>query len=131
MVWTKEQRRAYERERYARMRDTEQARIGANTAKYRERNAAFVNLQKRAPCSDCGGEYPPECMDWDHVRGSKRNNVADLVVRGVSIQVIIDEIEKCELVCANCHRFRTASRRVAANPPRLERGAFAGSSPAD
>ena len=26
-------------------------------------------------------------------------------------QAILDEIEKCEVVCANCHRRRTAQRR--------------------
>lgn len=63
---------------------------------------------KSGPCSDCNNKYPPECMDFDHVRGEKLFRVS----RGHSTtkERVLAEIAKCELVCANCHRTRTKSR---------------------
>jgi hypothetical protein len=62
---------------------------------------------KDAPCCDCGMRYPPVCMDFDHVRGVKITNVAAMIGHPYSKEEILAEIEKCDLVCANCHRIRT------------------------
>jgi hypothetical protein len=50
-------------------------------------------------------------MDFDHVRGSKLMEVSRLV--GASAQRLRDELAKCEVVCANCHRIRSARRLIA------------------
>jgi hypothetical protein len=72
----------------------------------------MVNRMKRAPCTDCGHCYDPVCMDWDHLPVfSKRMDVARMVNDLYSWESIVAEIEKCELVCSNCHRLRTASRQ--------------------
>lgn len=60
---------------------------------------------------DCGDSYPPYVMDFDHVRGVKTRNVGNM--RTCSIETIQREIAKCDVVCSNCHRERTHSRRVA------------------
>jgi hypothetical protein len=53
--------------------------------------------------------FPPEAMQWDHLPGTdKRGDVSTL--RGLSKQAVLDEIAKCELVCANCHVMRTFHR---------------------
>lgn len=70
----------------------------------------IVLLLKQKPCADCGKFYPPCCMDFDHVRGKKVDNVSKLAARRVPVQEILDEVAKCELVCAICHRIRTAKR---------------------
>lgn len=72
---------------------------------------AFMNQQKSAPCSDCGVSYPPYVMDFDHVRWPKTDDVAAMVGQ-VSLQTLKDEIAKCEVVCANCHRERTHKKRT-------------------
>ena|ERR1035437_3605597 len=71
------------------------------------RRATLAAL-KAAPCMDCGMVFPPECMDFDHVRGEKLFNVGEF---RFTMSVLLEEIAKCELVCANCHRIRTAARR--------------------
>jgi hypothetical protein len=64
---------------------------------------------KAKPCQDCGGTFPPECMDFDHKPGfEKRRKVAGLFT--CSKAKVLSEIEKCDLVCANCHRTRTVRR---------------------
>lgn len=45
-------------------------------------------------------------MEWDHVKPGKRADVSKLG----SIPALMREVEKCELVCANCHRMRTVRR---------------------
>lgn len=73
----------------------------------------YINTKKNAPCSDCGGTFHPEAMDFDHRPGEKKlANLAVLLNRAVIIEVIQAEIERCDLVCANCHRVRTAKRRL-------------------
>lgn len=78
------------------------------TAGYRKAKRNLIQEAKANPCLDCGGTFPPECMDLDHVRGKKLGNLAALVSK--SREVIKAEIAKCEAVCANCHRIRTKKR---------------------
>ncbi|MTD45220.1 hypothetical protein GKE82_13195 [Conexibacter sp. W3-3-2] len=60
------------------------------------------------PCSDCG-EADVVVLDFDHV-GTKTADVSTLVANGRSLARVIAEVEQCEVVCANCHRARTARR---------------------
>lgn len=71
----------------------------------------YINELKTAPCTKCRRCFPPCCMDYDHVRGQKRAPVAILVARCVSVETLLAEIAKCELLCANCHRVKTAQDR--------------------
>lgn len=64
-----------------------------------------VEREKSRPCADCGQSYPHYVMDFDHVRGEKRCNVANM--QKTSIAALMEEIAKCDVVCANCHRIRT------------------------
>ncbi len=76
---------------------------------YHEKRRDFVRRLKEVPCTDCGVEYPHYVMDFDHVRGEKIGNINVLRTRR-SIESLMDEIDKCEIVCANCHRVRTFER---------------------
>lgn len=69
----------------------------------------FVNTFKSMPCADCATTYLPFQMDFDHRAGvDKIENVSELVKRRATKDIIVSEIAKCDLVCANCHRTRTA-----------------------
>lgn len=80
---------------------------------------AHIASRKNVPCADCSLSFPPECMDFDHVRGEKKFNLGD--VRGMSKAALEAEIEKCDVVCANCHRIRTRLRSVNAARSALTR----------
>ena len=63
-------------------------------------------------CADCG-ERDVVVLDLDH-RGTKRDNVSDLISNGAPWAVIEAEIAACDVRCANCHKRKTAARRRAA-----------------
>ena len=77
----------------------------------------ILNKVKSVPCADCGGTFPPICMDFDHRNpvDKIRLNNRQLSSRGMSsvlkhssLETLMSEIAKCDIVCANCHRLRTA-----------------------
>ena len=100
----------YARRWYERHGSKQRVAAARRAAVIRARNQAFVDATKAAPCTDCAARLAPHLMDFDHVRGVKRANVSRLVVMGASLATIADEIAKCELVCAHCHRTRTLQR---------------------
>jgi hypothetical protein len=59
------------------------------------------------PCVDCG-ESDPVVLEFDHLR-DKAFDIGR-AMRDKNWDLILQEIEKCEVVCANCHRKRTARR---------------------
>lgn len=65
-------------------------------------------LKQERPCYDCGATPPPECLDFDHVSGIKLFNVSAMA--GKPWELVREEIDKCQLVCACCHRIRTQQR---------------------
>ena len=56
-------------------------------------------------CNDCGGVFHPSVYDLHHRNPEEKdNNFKTMLHR--SWNKIIKEIEKCDLLCANCHRIR-------------------------
>jgi len=75
-----------------------------------ERTKRLLEYFESHPCVDCG-ERDPVVLEFDHLR-DKRFDIANRLV-SVKWQTILDEMAKCEVVCSNCHRRRTAVRRGA------------------
>lgn len=69
----------------------------------------LIREAKQDPCLDCGQSFKPCQMDFDHVRGEKAGFVSQIG----SVKAVLAEIQKCEVVCANCHRIRTQTRNLA------------------
>ena len=104
--WCKPCRAEYDKENYQKNRE----RRREQTKYLRQSNVRKLHEYKEAhPCADCGNHFPAVCMDFDHTGSDKEANVADLVTRR-SWERLQEELAKCELVCANCHRIRTALR---------------------
>ena len=62
------------------------------------------------PCVDCGNNNVL-VLTFDHVRGTKKGAVTEMVARGRSIETIKAEVRKCEVVCFNCHMRRERMKR--------------------
>ncbi len=69
--------------------------------------SAIATYKLEVGCADCGYNTDPAALDFDHVRGTKIGSITSM---RRSLYKVLDEIEKCEVVCANCHRIRTAER---------------------
>ncbi len=81
----------------------------ASRRKIREENArrVFEYLIKH-PCRICG-ESDPVVLEFDHRDGSdKIENISNLITHS-SWKRIESEIEKCDVLCANCHRRKSAA----------------------
>lgn len=76
------------------------------------RRTLILRAKDGKPCVDCGGVFPVAAMDLDH-RGGAEKLFAISSSTGWSMVALIDELAKCDAVCANCHRIRTHER---ANP---------------
>lgn len=75
-----------------------------------ERKLALVS-QLGGKCSDCKGEFPHECFDFDNVIDEPGHVAISLLLsRNASDDAIQAELNRCQLVCANCHRIRTRTR---------------------
>lgn len=113
-----EEARVYNRAYREKHREALKARYDENIPQVRawaaarvERVRTILHDLKDRPCADCGNRFPPECMDFDHIRGEKRAGIAQIAhYKGAVLEA---ELAKCELVCANCHRIRTVARRRA------------------
>ncbi len=63
-------------------------------------------------CVDCP-EGDPVVLEFDHRVGSRKMfNIGDAASRKVSLKRLIEEIVKCDVRCANCHRRQTHKRRL-------------------
>ena len=70
----------------------------------------LIRTLKDQPCSDCGNSYPYYVIDFDHIAGAKKFGLGK--IKNNSIEGILNEIAKCDVVCANCHRKREWERRT-------------------
>ena len=108
--------RDYERDRFQSLSRAERRRINqVKTCRRHRVKRQVTEYLKRHPCVDCG-EDDPVVLEFDHVRGGKSFNICDLVRHGYGWQRVSQEIEKCEVRCANCHRRITKIRRGVGKP---------------
>lgn len=125
-LWCKSCKREHAAAHYQANRARRQAQ---NLRRHTEFLRWYTALKAGRPCTDCGHAFHPVAMHWDHLPGrSKTADLAALARRG-SRKRVLDEIAKCELVCANCHAIRSHRRREERVIARSHRGR--GASPVD
>ncbi len=91
---------------YARNQPNERERLRKQKADNKATAQAFVwEYLLTHPCVDCG-ESDRRVLEFDHVRGEKRTAISTMIRNNSSLKTIQDEIAKCDVRCANCHRRR-------------------------
>lgn len=106
----KECHRGYVRDHYQNNKKYYLLKAQARNERIRSEIKDFIfdYLSSRC-CADCG-ESDFVVLEFDHCRGEKKFNIADAVWRAFSLETIKEEISKCDVVCANCHKRRTYQR---------------------
>lgn len=72
--------------------------------------ADLLDQLRSVPCADCGGTFAQCSMDFDHRDAETKVRSVTRMING-SIDRMMAEVAKCDIVCANCHRLRTFERR--------------------
>jgi hypothetical protein len=102
----KECQREYSKQHY----QQNKARYYERNERQRQRLKDILQQAKSKPCQDCGIQYAPYVMDFDHREGvDKIDHVGRFIL--YTKKKLIEEIAKCDVVCSNCHRERTHLRR--------------------
>jgi hypothetical protein len=97
-------RSAYKREHYLANRQRYRDQAAASKRRLRlERTEALIEYFAAHPCADCG-ETDPVVLEFHHLRDKAFNIGKELV--DTPWERVLAEMEKCDVVCANCHRRR-------------------------
>lgn len=61
-------------------------------------------------CQHCGGIFPTPVYDFHHRNENEKLFAPSNSYENLSIDVLAEEIAKCDLLCANCHRIEHYGR---------------------
>ena len=87
-----------------RYRQTHVAEINKRSRVLKKEKREWVNsLKKKKICSKCG-EDRWFCLEYHHTNPeNKKFTIAESISKGYGKKSILKEIEKCMLLCGNCH----------------------------
>jgi hypothetical protein len=89
-----------------------QAAVRRANTRRREQRIEWLSAYKlQRGCTDCGYKAHAQALDFDHLPDFEKRFTISGGVTSRSMDDLVEEISRCEVVCANCHRVRTAARR--------------------
>jgi len=72
-----------------------------------DRKIEFIQQHKMEKgCSVCGYNEIPQALEFDHIDRSKKKFALNKAWK-YKWPTIMEELEKCVVLCANCHRKKT------------------------
>ena len=80
-----------------------------NTLK--ERRDLIDQIKLKTGCTLCGYKNHPVALDFDHLNPLEKSFTIGTKYTSVSFDSLMDEIKKCRVLCANCHRIETLKGR--------------------
>lgn len=84
------------------------------TAKHRKALAKVLDdlhlYKEKYGCADCRNKFPHYVLEFDHKPEFKKLDGVYRVLRNYGEKAAWDEVAKCDVVCANCHKIRTYQR---------------------
>lgn len=123
--WLEEAPKIRAKNRYAQMKRNENKRtlevLKENLRKEKKANGTIAQRQllgkafileylKVNPCNHCG-ETNLMVLEFDHCSGKKDFSISQGLQLGFPLSVLKKEIEKCQVLCANCHAIKTQIER--------------------
>ena len=92
-------KRHYERNKFA--------YIARNSVKKSQLRDFLHKYKEFHGCGDCGSKFPYYVLDFDHRDPNNKSYQPAKLSETGSWEKMLAEINKCDVVCANCHRERT------------------------
>lgn len=108
-VYCKECSREYIKEHYYKNKDYYLKKAKKRNKKEKEKKSKYIyNYLKNHPCVDCG-ERDILVLEFDHKDRQDKNHTISIILReNIRFKKLTNEVAKCEVRCANCHRRKTA-----------------------
>ncbi len=87
-------------------------------------HTTIIQYLRKHPCINCG-EADMRCLEFHHLTpvATRDAYVATLITRAVSHKRIQEEIDKCVVLCGNCHMKRHGKNGVLMNSARKKTAA--------
>ena len=83
-------------------------RVRYNAQKLQERREYLDNYKLQKGCQLCGYNKPPRALCFDHIDPfTKSSEYSSKNMARWTIAMVNEEIEKCRILCANCHNIET------------------------
>jgi hypothetical protein len=105
-----EKQKAYSRAYYERNKETVKATTKENSKTYRDKWRSF---KATLSCVKCGQNHVAT-LDFHHVDSSTKEAAVNELVRNRAYKKAMQEVEKCIVLCANCHRIHHHEEYLAA-----------------
>lgn len=103
-------RSAYQKQWYQDNKETQYKRVVKTKGKRLNTiKSLMIEYLGSHPCVDCG-EKDITVLECDHL-SNKKHNVSRMIAVGMSWEKISQELQKCEIRCANCHKRKTAKQQ--------------------
>ena len=80
----------------------------AHVKSFRKRNKERAVEYKGGKCEHCLQTYQPAVFDFHHLDSSTKHKDPGLMM-SCSDEKLFKELDKCILLCANCHRIEHAN----------------------
>ena len=103
--------REYQKNHYLENKDYYLTKRKIKENEYRKQAFEFISEHTKNGCEECG-EKDFRVLEFDHIDPSKKKFCISLAIHGkYSLPTVKREIEKCRVLCANCHKKRTAEQQ--------------------
>jgi hypothetical protein len=100
-------KRIYDREQYAKKtKEQKEHKQELQKQRYIQNRQYMYDYLSTHPCEVCG-ESDPVVLEFDHLDQSTKHTAVGLMA-DYSLTKIKEEIAKCRVLCANCHKRHTA-----------------------
>lgn len=101
--------KAYRRKWYHQNKDRQ---IERQNKRRKDIGTWFKELKSTLSCQNCG-ENHPACLDFHHRNPEEKDFIVATMVGGTwGKKRILEEISKCDVLCANCHRKLHYEERI-------------------
>ena len=102
----KKYQKKYQKEWYERNKEKRKKQVRAYNKIYIQKSLEYVNQYKKdKKCCECHEDHPI-CLDFHHVGDDKEIEISRAIRQGWCLKKIQVEIDKCVIICSNCHRKR-------------------------